>query len=214
VSGPAAAFPLDAAGVWRVLHRPRRDPPVPALFLDRDGTLVELVPYLSDPAAVRLIGAAVTLIRAANQRGLPVVVISNQSGIARGLFDWHAFAAVERRIEALLALEGATLDAVFACPAAPDSNAPCRKPNPGMLLAASEALGLDLAASWIAGDSAIDLEAGRRAGLRRAWLAPTGHGARDAAAARALAEPDFALTLLRPLDELARLVGAPQPGSA
>lgn len=204
----AEGFPLDAAGMWRELLRPRAGAPRPAIFLDRDGTLIELVPYLSDPAAVRPIEAALALIRAANALDLPVVVITNQSGIARGLYDWSAFAAVQTRLLALLAAAGCAIDAVMACPAGPETDAPCRKPNPGMLLEAARLLPLDLAASWIVGDAAIDLEAGKRAGLHRFWLAPTGYGPRDADAARALIGPDSDAVLLEPLDRLAARLSA------
>jgi len=199
----ATRYPLDETGVWRELRRPRRGVVTPGLFLDRDGTLIELVPYLSDPKEVRLVPEAVALVRAANRRGMPVVVITNQSGISRGLYGWREFAAVEARISGLLEAEGAILDAVIACPAPPDSDAPCRKPNPGMILLGTAMLGLDPGSSWVAGDSAIDLEAGRRAGLRRGWLAPTGYGTRDAQAALALATAAYEVTILRPLDELA-----------
>jgi len=197
-------YPLDEAGVWREVRRPRKGEPIPALFLDRDGTLIDLVPYLAEPEKVRLIAPAVALVRAANRRGMPVIVITNQSGIGRGLYGWGAFAAVEKRIATLLEAEGAALDAVIACPALPDSNAPCRKPNPGMIRLGADLLGLDLAVSLMAGDSVIDLQAGQRAGIRRLWLAPTGHGPRDVEAARTLATPGDEITLLRPLDELAR----------
>lgn len=204
----AGEFPLDRSGVWREVRRPRSGASVPALFLDRDGTLIELVPYLADPAKVRLIEPAVALVKAANRRGLPVVVITNQSGIARGLYGWPEFATVEARIAALLAEHGAALDAVIACPAAPDSDAPCRKPNPGMITLGAELLALDLGRSRIAGDSAIDIEAGWRAGLSGGWLAPTGYGPRDAEAARALAAPDYEVTALHPLDKLAHVIGS------
>ncbi len=198
-----APFPLDETGLWREVLKPRAGAPRPAIFLDRDGTLIELVAYLSDPEKVRPIDGALALVSVANARGLPVVLITNQSGIARGLYDWHAFAAVQARLVALLEAAGCGLDAVMACPAGPDSDAPCRKPNPGMLIEAARLLPLDLPASWIVGDAAIDLEAGKRAGLRRFWLAPTGYGQRDVEAARALIEPGADATFLEPLSMLA-----------
>ncbi|MGD9539010.1 MAG: D-glycero-alpha-D-manno-heptose-1,7-bisphosphate 7-phosphatase [Alphaproteobacteria bacterium] len=199
----SAAYPLDEHGVWCELLRPREGGARPAIFLDRDGTLIELVDYLSRPEQVRLIVPALALVRAANALDLLVVVITNQSGIGRGYYGWDAFAAVQARLLALLAEEGCSVDAVMACPALPDSGAPCRKPNPGMLLDAARLLPLDLQASWIVGDSLIDLQAGKRAGLRRGWLAPTGYGPRDAEAARALLDAGFDAVLLEPLDLLA-----------
>lgn len=199
----AERFPLDESGLWRELLRLRKGAPRPALFLDRDGTLIELVEYLSEPKKVRLIAPALALIRAANALDWPVVVITNQSGIGRGLYDWRAFAVVQTRLLALLEAAGCVLDAVMACPALPDSNAVCRKPNPGMLLEATRLLPIDLASSWIVGDSAVDLEAGKRAGLKQGWLAPTGYGSRDATSARMLVGPGFDAVFLEPLSTLA-----------
>ncbi len=199
----AERFPLDHSGQWCEVLRPHLGAPRPAIFLDRDGTLIELVEYLAEPDKVRLIDSALALVRAANTRDWPVVVITNQSAIARGLHDWTAFAAVQRRLLALLDAAGCALDAVMACPALPDSNAPCRKPNPGMLLSAARRLPIELTSSWIVGDSAIDLEAGKRAGLRHGWLAPTGYGSRDEAAARSLVGSGFDAVFLEPLSTLA-----------
>lgn len=166
-------FPVDADGVWRQVLRPcRADTPLPALFLDRDGTIVEEVGHLRHAEDVRLIPGAAAVIASANRIGLPVVIVTNQSGIGRGLFDWADFAAVQARTLALLATEGASIDAVLACPHHPDAappwrhaDHPARKPNPGMLRSAASLLPIDLAASWIVGDRASDLAAGLAAGL-------------------------------------------------
>jgi len=199
----SADFPLDQHGVWREVLRPRAGAARPAIFLDRDGTLIELVEYLSEPDKVRLIAPALALVRAANALDLPVVLITNQSGIGRGFYGWAEFAAVHARLLSLLAEAECAINAAIACPALPASGAPCRKPNPGMLLDAARLLPLDLEASWIVGDSLIDLEAGKRAGLRRGWLAPTGYGPRDGEAARTLLDARFDAVLLEPLDTLA-----------
>ncbi len=165
------------------------------MFLDRDGTIVEDVPYLSRPRDVRPIADALAAIVRANGLDVPVVVVTNQSGIGRGFFGWAEYAAIEETIDSAVAGAGGRIDAVYAIPHAPESASgaptPYRKPEPGMLLRAARDLNLDLSASWIAGDCATDVEAGRRAGLCRGWLVPTGYGARDAAAARKLATPDF-----------------------
>ncbi len=154
----------------------------PALFLDRDGTLNEEVDYLSNPDELVLIPGAAAALARVNALGIPVVVVTNQSGIGRGRYDWRDFAAVMSRMEALLALEKARVDAVYASPhhekglgeyAVADH--PDRKPNPGMLQRAAEEHGLDLARSWMVGDKALDLEAGRRAGCQVA-LVRTGYG--------------------------------------
>ncbi|HEX9081979.1 MAG TPA: HAD family hydrolase [Holophagaceae bacterium] len=154
----------------------------PAVFLDRDGTLNEEVDFLSDPDQLVMIPGAAAAVAKLNARGIPVVVVTNQSGIGRGKYDWQDFAAVMSRMESLLAREHARIDAVYAAPhhekgqgeyAVADH--PDRKPNPGMLLKAAEDHGLDLSASWMVGDKALDLEAGRRAGCRVA-LVRTGYG--------------------------------------
>jgi D-glycero-D-manno-heptose 1,7-bisphosphate phosphatase len=153
-----------------------------AVFLDRDGTLNEEVNYLCDPEQLVLIPGAAAAVARLNARGIPVVVVTNQSGIGRGKYGWQEFAAVMSRMESLLALERARIDAVYASPhhekgqgeyAVADH--PDRKPNPGMLRRAAEEHGLDLAKSWMVGDKALDLEAGRRAGCRAA-LVRTGYG--------------------------------------
>ena len=109
---------------------------------------------------------------------------------------------------ALAVAAGGRIDAVYACPALPGSGAACRKPEPGMIHAAAEDLGIDLGASWIVGDSASDLEAGLRAGLARGWLVPTGYGARDRGLAAGLARADFRVTIGRPIAALGAAPGA------
>jgi D-glycero-D-manno-heptose 1,7-bisphosphate phosphatase len=180
------ALPIDDDGVWvEFAIRRRRPGPVrrPALFLDRDGVIVEDTGFLSREADVRLIAGASTVVGRANQLGVPVIVVSNQSGIGRCLFNWAAFARVQAHINDLLALEGARIDAVLACPHHPlaalpytHPDAPWRKPNPGMLLKAGAHLDIELARSWIVGDRAHDLLAGRRAGLAGGVHVATGEG--------------------------------------
>lgn len=154
----------------------------PAIFLDRDGTLNEEVDYLSDPEQLVLIPGAAAAVARLNALGIPVVVVTNQSGIGRGKYDWEDFAAVMRRMTSLLAAADARIDAVYASAhhakgqgdyAVADH--PDRKPNPGMLQRAAKEHGLDLTRSWMVGDKDIDLEAGRRAGCRVA-LVRTGYG--------------------------------------
>lgn len=143
-----------------------------------------------------LIEGAAEAIARANALAVPVIVVTNQSGIGRGLFGWNELLAVEERIEALLADRGARIDAVLACPFHRDgrepfrhADHPARKPNPGLLLRAEAELGVDLAASWIIGDRAGDVAAGRAAGLAGGMHVWTGWGSepgeRDAARASA-----------------------------
>jgi D-glycero-D-manno-heptose 1,7-bisphosphate phosphatase len=175
---------IDDEGLWvQLLRRPEGPALRPALFLDRDGVIVDEVDHLSQAADVRLIDGAAEVIAAANRRGFPVVVVTNQSGIGQGLFAWDAFIDVQNRILGDLAAEGAFVDGVFACPHHPKAlppydhpDHPARKPNPGMLLRAAERLALDLSTSWIIGDRTRDLAAGRRAGLAGGLLVSTGYG--------------------------------------
>jgi D-glycero-D-manno-heptose 1,7-bisphosphate phosphatase len=154
-----------------------------AVFLDRDGTLVDELGFLARAEDLRCLPGAAEGVRLFNQAGWKVVVVTNQSGIARGLFDERALAAIHGRLSDELAREGARLDLVLHCPHHPEEGlAPyrrvcaCRKPAPGLLLEAARRLGLDLAASWTIGDSLRDLEAGRRAGLAGGVLVLTGKG--------------------------------------
>ena len=197
---------LDSDGIWCRVAEPAMAGGAygkgrPALFLDRDGVVVEEVHFLRRPEDVRLLPGAAAVIADARRRGILVVLATNQSGIARGLFGWEAFAAAQRRIEALLAAEGAAFDMVLACPFHPDGappydrEHPCRKPQPGMLLRAAERLGIDLAASWAVGDRARDLEAGRRAGCAGGLHVLSGHGPAEREAAARLGAPDFDLRL-------------------
>lgn len=167
---------LTADGIWLQILRPHgasSGPGLrPALFLDRDGVIVEEVGHLARPEDIRLAPGAATMIARANGLGVPVVVVTNQSGVGRGFFGWDDFVAVQAEIVALLSLADAALDAVFACPHHPDAlprwrhpNHPARKPNSGMLLAAAERLAIDLPRSWIVGDRASDMAAGLGAGL-------------------------------------------------
>lgn len=161
-----------------------------AVFLDRDGTLNEEIGYLHKPEEVVLFPGAARALRRLNDRGIPVIIVTNQSGIGTGRYGWADFQAVMDRIGALLQQAGAHFDSVYAAPhhakglgayAHPDH--PDRKPNPGMLLRAAEEHQLDLARSWMIGDKDVDLEAGRRAGCRVA-LVRTGYG-QEAEAAQA-----------------------------
>lgn len=154
--------------------------PSPAVFLDRDGTIIQDTDYVSDPDEVRLLPGAADAIRRFAEAGYLVVVISNQSGVARGLFDEATLSAVHQRVEDLLREQGATLDGAYYCPYldGPEAtveayrrDSELRKPNAGMLMQASEELDVDLSRSWMIGDAAKDVEAGRRAGCRTIRLA-------------------------------------------
>jgi histidinol-phosphate phosphatase family protein len=138
----------------------------PALFLDRDGTLIVDVGYPRDPALVELVPGAAEALREL-QRDRALVVISNQSGIARGKITPAEAAAVHARFVEVFANEGVTFAGFYYCPHGPDDGCPCRKPAPGLIEDAARELGLDVAASVMIGDKPSDLEAGRAAGCGR-----------------------------------------------
>ncbi len=196
--------------LWaRILRPPTASQPRPALFLDRDGCLVDEVHYLRRADDVRLIPGAQRLLAKANAQGIPVIVITNQAGIGRGIFDWQAFLEVEARIQADLEAGGAFIDAVLACPDHPDAappyfnpNSPARKPNPGMLLRGAELMSIDLSRSWIAGDRATDLAAGRNAGLEGGVHLLTGYGPAERQQALMLANERFSALAAASIDEL------------
>jgi D-glycero-D-manno-heptose 1,7-bisphosphate phosphatase len=157
-----------------------------AVFLDRDGTLIEDLDYPREPDRVRLLAGVAAGLRRLQGAGFELVVVGNQSGIGRGIITEHEAREVHDRFVALLAREGISLEAVKYCPHAPWDNCVCRKPAPGLLLAATGELGLELAGSFMIGDKPSDVEAGRRAGTRTVRFAPGGavddradHVARD-----------------------------------
>ncbi|HEY9216167.1 MAG TPA: HAD family hydrolase [Ancylobacter sp.] len=161
----------------------------PALFLDRDGVIVEETHYLCSPADVRLMDGVAEIIARCNARNIPVIVVTNQAGIARGYYGWHEFEAVQAEIMRRLAMAGARLDLVLACAYHHEGNAPYvvsghawRKPNPGMIRAAAELLAVDLSRSVIVGDKISDLDAGAAAGLVRGMLVLSGYGRSEQAA--------------------------------
>lgn len=145
----------------------------PAVFLDRDGTIVRDAGYLRSPEGLLLLPGAAAAIRSLRDGGFAVVVTTNQSGIARGFFDEKTLSRIHARLQELLAAEGAGLDGIFFCPHHPEEGHPpyrrdcdCRKPKPGLLLRAASVLNLDLARSYAVGDGTRDLEAALAAGVR------------------------------------------------
>jgi histidinol-phosphate phosphatase family protein len=148
-----------------------------AVFFDKDGTLIDDVPYNVDPDRIRLAGGAEVALQAIAGAGYKICVVSNQSGVARGLFRESALAGVEARIRALLAALGVQLAGFYYCPHHPDGSEPayamdceCRKPAPGLIARAADERSIDPARSWMVGDILNDVESGRRAGCRTILL--------------------------------------------
>ncbi|USX29124.1 HAD family hydrolase [Oxalobacteraceae bacterium OTU3CINTB1] len=137
-----------------------------AVFLDKDGTLIDDVPYNVDPGRMTLAPGAVAGLRRLSCLGYRLLVVSNQPGVAQGRFDAGALEPVRQRLAQLLSEQGVRLEGFYYCPHAPDDGCACRKPLPGMLLTAAAEHQVDLAASWMIGDILDDVEAGARAGCR------------------------------------------------
>ena len=132
-----------------------------AVFLDKDGTLVENIPYNVDPARIRLASGAEEALRRIAEAGYRVIVVSNQPGVALGLFAERELQSMQRHLAELV-----PLTAFYYCPHAPQAGCRCRKPQSGMLLQAAADHGVELRQSWMVGDILDDVEAGRRAGCR------------------------------------------------
>src|SRR5580704_1605453 len=150
---------IDKRGLWCQIDYTGA-PERPALFLDRDGVIVADTRYLGRPEDLRMMDGAASAIARCNALNVPVVLVTNQSGIARRYYDWDGFRAVQAALSAELAAVGAHLDAVLACAYHAKGNEPLRnvnhpwrKPNPGMIFAARDRLEIDLSRSWIIGDS-------------------------------------------------------------
>ena len=139
-----------------MMKRSRR----PAVFLDRDGTLIVERNYLADPAGIEIVPGAIDALAELQKAGFLLVIVTNQSGIARGLYSEDDFRAVQNALEATLSEKGVCIDATYHCPHHPEFSGPCecRKPGPGMYRSAEHDLGADLAASFYVGDRVKDVE--------------------------------------------------------
>jgi D-glycero-D-manno-heptose 1,7-bisphosphate phosphatase len=159
-----------------------------AAFLDRDGTLIEDPGYLGDPGQVRLLTGVTEALQRLEAAGYLRIVITNQSGIARGLISAEQVAAVHREIQRQFALAGASIDAWYTCPHAPGEGCDCRKPATGSHRAAAERFGLDLSSSWVIGDRIGDVAPAAALGSK-AVMVQTGEGQRHELDARAAGIP-------------------------
>ena len=156
-----------------------------AVFLDRDGTIIRQVDLMHEVSQLRLLPGAATAIRILNEKGLLVVVVTNQPAVARGVASEQEIKLVHEELNRRLQARGAHIDAFYFCPHHPNATleqyrttCPCRKPEPGMILRAAEEYGLDLSRSVMIGDTTQDILAGNRAGVHTI-LVRTGHGGRD-----------------------------------
>jgi len=152
------------------LSRPR------AIFLDRDGTLIQEKEYLHRPEEVAILPGAGAALRRLRKAGFRLFIVSNQSGVGRGWFTLDDVAKVNARLAADLARDGARFDKIYIAPEAPDQPSRGRKPSPQFLLDAREEFGLRLEESFLVGDKMMDLECGWNAGVRKSILVRTGYG--------------------------------------
>ena len=178
----------------------------PAVFFDRDNTLIACDEYLGDANKVALVNGAAEAVARARKLGYATVIFSNQSGVARGYFTEEAVHAVNQKLDEML-LDGdpkAVVDRHEFCPFHPDASiekyrqeSPMRKPAPGMILNAAEALALDLSRSWVIGDAPRDIEAGHKAGCRTILFTDPNLKSSPAAAVERRVEPDYICSTLK-----------------
>ncbi|MCC7475608.1 MAG: HAD family hydrolase [Pirellulales bacterium] len=171
-------------------------PTPPTVFVDRDGTINREVHHLSDPAQLELLPGAAAGLRALCEAGCPLVVISNQSPIGRGLFTEERLLEIQARLNEMLLAEGVSITGWYWCPHAPWEACACRKPAPGMFIKARDELGVILESSWMIGDRLTDLLAGRQVGAKCVLVA-TGYGEAESALPEREACVDYFVPTLR-----------------
>lgn len=187
-----------------------------AVFLDRDDTLIEDPGYINHPSQVKLLPGAAASLAQLRKMGFRLVIVSNQSGIARGIITEKDLAQVHHTLEKLLADDSVYLDAIYYCPFHPDGvvekyrmESDLRKPAPGMLLKAAQELGIDLSKSWMIGDSYRDVEAGKRAGCKTILI---NNPAKPAMKGPSDPDPDRQAVNIREATNIIRMVEQqPQP---
>ena len=152
-----------------------------AIFLDRDGTVIEDVGYIAEPGDIKLTRGCVEALSKFCDAGYQLVIVSNQSGVARGMYDESAVQQINRALEDMLAGQGIKLAGIYYCPYLSEGSeqqykkdSDLRKPSPGMLLQGAQELDIDLSGSWMIGDTAADVQAGKAAGCKTGLLAEPG----------------------------------------
>ena len=159
--------------------------PIPAVFLDRDGTINEERGHINSPDDLELLSGATTAIRRLNRSKYLTVVVTNQSVIARGKCTETGMEEIHNRLQSLIGEDGASIDRIYYCPHYPDQGirggrkdlkivCDCRKPKPGLITKATKDMNIDLNLSWMVGDMTSDIEAAKRAGIRSILLSKRG----------------------------------------
>ena len=166
-----------------------------AVFLDRDGTIIEDAGYLRDPQAIRPLPGALEALRRFCEAGWLLIVVTNQSGVARGLISSEEMLDVRSAFEAALVRAGARITATYCCLHAPEENCDCRKPSPSLFLQAASENSIDLSRSWMVGDRESDIVAGRNAGCSTIWLRNNIHAVNPAL-------PDFTAEDWRKIEQI------------
>ena len=193
---------------YQLYSKPSRTP-TPAIFLDRDGVLIEDRHYICNPDDVKLCHGVKKLLEQAKNNQWPAVIITNQSGIARGFFDWATYELVTARLLQLLGPE-TLISAIYANGHGPNATLNCwRKPSPGMLLAAAKDLNIDLSRSILVGNRLTDLQAGASAGVPFLIHVLTGHGKKERESVESWSKqnlllansPSFKLALINSLED-------------
>lgn len=150
---------------------------LPAIFLDRDGVLIEnRSDYVREWSHVKILPRIPEALAGFQRQGFKIIVVTNQSVIGRGALSSAAAQEISDRLVETLKKKGGWIDGVYTCPHRPEDQCTCRKPQPGMLLQAARDFSLDLGSSWIVGDAWTDVQAGQAAGLRGAIMVRTGRG--------------------------------------
>lgn len=153
----------------------------PAIFLDRDGVIIEnREEYVRSWADVSIYPQALSALAKASHSAHKIVIITNQAGVGKGLIPLKTAAEINRRLVQVIERAGGRVDGLYMCPHTPQDQCECRKPRPGMILQAARALSLDLSQSWMIGDALSDLQAGRAAGVGHIALVRTGRGDQQA----------------------------------